>query len=492
MKQLKLFINNEWVNSKDSKSSESIDPSTNEIIAEFALAGKKDIDRAVKAARKAFNKWSEITPDKRADQLLCAADIMKKRFKELAKWESRDVGKTIYEAENVDIPFAIRAMEYFANLGREVKGEVIPTPDNLTHDYMTYEPYGIIGVIIPWNYPLHIATITIAPALVTGNTVVLKPSSLAPVTCTILGEIFLEAGFPEGVLNIVTGIGDTAGEAILTHPDIDMVSFTGSLEVGRRVVQASSESNLKKVVLELGGKGPFIAESDCNINAAVNSLITGYVLTQGQCCCASTRAYIQENIYDEFMDRLLKKIDSLKIGDPLNQSTQVGSLISESQLNKVDAYVKRAVRDGAKLAYGGKKYTVPPCDKGNYYEPTILTNVENSMECCQEEIFGPVLVVLKYKDLNQAIAMANDNEYALGATIWSENVKTLYWTAKKLNSGIVWMNTNVMSKIETPYGGNNNSGYGRVGGTFGVMEFLKVKNNVLFINEEYDNYYNLD
>ena len=491
MKKLKLFINNQWVDASDGKTFKTFDPSKNEAIAELALASEKDVDNAVKAARNAFNNgWPDLDADERADYLVKAADIMRRRKMELAEWEARDVGKPIFETKQIDIDMAMRALEYFANLSREIRGQVVPLPGKDFFDYVTYEPYGVVATIVPWNFPVHIATRSISPALATGNTVVLKASSLAPVTCTLLGEIFEEAGLPPGVFNVVSGTGSVTGEALLRNDDINLLSFTGSVETGRRVIKASAEGNLKKVILELGGKGPFIAEPDCDISGAANTLIIGFNLVSGEVCCASTRLYLHEDIYDEFMELLLKRLKSLKMGDTLDPETQIGTLISEEQLQKVDSYVQEAIKDGAKLITGGRRCMTPPCDKGSFYEPTVLEVDSNSMKCVQEEIFGPVLVVLKYKDLNDAINMANDSKYALGATIWSENVRTLYWTAKKLNAGIVWMNTNEGSKIEAPYGGNKNSGIGREDGIVGLMEYLRAKNNVLYVGKEYENFYN--
>ena len=491
MQKFKFLIDNKWVDASSGKTYKVFDPSKNEPIAEVALADKEDVDLAVKAARGVFDKgiWSELDGDERAEYMLKAAELMRKRTKELAKWETLECGKPISESEDVDIPYSIRAMEYFANQAREIKGEVIPIPGGHTFDYVTYEPYGVVGCIVPWNFPLHLATRTLCPAIATGNTVVLKPSSFTPITAILLGEIILEAGFPPGVINIISGPGDTAGNAMLSHPNIDMISFTGSLEVGRKVLEASAKPRIKKVILELGGKGPFIAEPDCNIDGAVNSLIPGFCLEQGEVCCASTRLFLHEKIYEEFMKKLATRVKSLKLGDTMDPSTQMGALISKSQLEKIDSYVKEAIKNGAKLVCGGEKFNVPPFDKGNYYKPTILENVTNDMRCAQEEIFGPVLVVIRYKGLEEAIKQANDNDYGLSATIWSENPRTLYWTAKKLNAGTVWMNTNVMSKIEAPYGGNKDSGLGREDGTIGLKEYLKVKNNILFVGKKYDNFY---
>ncbi|MGM0365611.1 MAG: aldehyde dehydrogenase family protein [Actinomycetota bacterium] len=488
MKEFKLFINNQWVDSESGKTFISYCPATGEELARLPLAGTKDVDKAVAAAKAAAPEWAAMSGDQRANLMMRALEIMKKRHRELAEWEAKDVGKPIHETFNTDLPYAFMAMEYFSNKARQIRGDEVPIAGGQTLCYETWEPYGVVGSIIPWNFPIHIATRTICPALSAGNTVVLKASSLAPITCQIMGEIFLEAGYPEGVLNIVSGSGSITGEAMLVHQDIDMISFTGSSAVGRRCMQAAAESNLKKVILELGGKGPFIAEADCKLSDAVNSLIIGFCFMQGEVCCASTRLYCHEDIYDEFVDLLVKRCNSIKIGDIMDPETRMGALIDENQYKTVDGYVKRAVKDGAKLLCGGKRLTDPPMDKGYFYPPTVLEVNDNKVECIQEEIFGPVVSVMKYKDFDQALKLANDTAYGLGATVWSEDVRKLVKAARTFDAGIVWMNTNVMSKIEASYGGNKMSGLGREGGEVGLMEYLKCKNNVLFLGDE-GNYY---
>ncbi|MBA7533145.1 Betaine aldehyde dehydrogenase [subsurface metagenome] len=293
------------------------------------------------------------------------------------------------------------------------------------------------------------------------------------------------------MFNVVSGPGSITGESMLVHPDIDMISFTGSTAVGKRCMQASAETNLKKVILELGGKGPFIAEPDCKVSQAVNSLIVGFCFMQGEVCCASTRLYAHEDIYDEFIKKLVKRCNSIKIGDIMDQSTQMCALIDENQFNVIYGYVKRAIKDGAKLLCGGERIMDPPFDKGYFYRPTVLEVSNNSMECVQEEIFGPVCTVMKYKTLEEALELANDTVYGLGATIWSEDSRKLYKAAKEFNAGIVWLNTNVMSKIEASYGGNKMSGIGREGGIVGLMEYLRCKNNVLYVGPV-DNYYKFE
>lgn len=488
MKKLKLFIDNEWVEPSSGKYFTSYCPATGEPLAELALASEADIDKAVMAARRAFPGWSKMDGDERANLMQKALEIFRKRKDEFAEWEAKDVGKPIKEARDTDMLYVFRAMEYFSNLGRQIRGNVIPLPGRTAFCYETYEPHGVVGSIIPWNFPLHIATRTICPALSAGNTVILKASSLAPITCSMMAEIFLEAGYPKGVLNVVSGPGSVTGEAILKNIDVNMVSFTGSSAVGRRCLQASAETNLKKILLELGGKGPFIAAKDCLVSDAVNSLIIGFNFMQGEVCCASTRAYVHKDIYDEFVTKLVKRCNSIKIGDIMDPSTQMGSLIDENQFKIVDNYVKNAVKDGAKLLCGSFREMEKPLDKGYFYRPTVLEVKSNKLACVQEEIFGPVVVVMKFEDFDEALELANDTIYGLGATVWSENYRTLLKATETLNAGIVWMNTNVMSKIEASYGGNKLSGIGREGGVVGLMEYLKCKNNVIYTGPK-DNYY---
>lgn len=490
MIKLRSFIANGWVESSDGHF-QSLNPATNEPIATVAQATPQDVDSAVGAAKAAFDSgvWSERDADERAAILLRAAAILRRRLAEFAAWEARDVGKPLREAEQVDLPYAIRALEYFANRSREIQGQVIPLPGQKAFDWTSYEPHGVVAGIIPWNFPLHLATRCVAPALATGNTVVLKPSPLAPITPTLLGEVFLEAGLPPGVFNVING-GAEVGEPLASHADVRMVTFTGSVRTGRRIMELSAQSPIiKKVLLELGGKGPFIAEADCNIDGAVNSLIVGFCLVAGQVCCASTRLYLHERIYDEFMNRLVARVQSLRFGDLMDDATQMSAIISSEQIDKVEAHVHAARAAGAIVRCGGERYTKPPCDQGNFYQPTILETASADMGCHREEIFGPVLVVLKYREIDEAIALANESTYALGATVWTENIRRLYYASRKLDAGIVWLNTNVMSKIEAPYGGNKNSGLGRENGALGMREYLKVKNNVLFVGNEYDNFY---
>ncbi len=495
MRRLQLFIGNAWVEAEDGATFVSVNPATGEAVAELASASRLDVEKAVATAKMAFDSgiWSRLDGDQRAEYMLTAAQIMRRRFDELARLESLDTGKPISEARSVDIPYAIRAMEYFANAAREVQGHVIPLPGGDAFDWVTYEPYGVVAAITPWNFPLHLATRAICPALAMGNTVVAKASPLAPVTPILLGEILLEAGFPAGVVNILSGPGGDTGDALTGHPDVRVISFTGSVATGRRVYeQAANSLVIKKVVLELGGKGPFIAEADCDLESAVNSLITGFCLVQGQVCCASTRLYLHADIYDLFVATLIKKLKRLRHGDIQDEATQVGSMINRKEMERVQQSVHDAVAAGARLLYGGEPILDPPCHRGSFFMPTVLEVDDNGLACVQEEIFGPVVTVMRYHKLDEAIQFANQSNFGLGATVFSSDVRSLFRVAEEIDAGTVWMNTNVMSKIEAPYGGNKNSGIGREDGVIGLKEYAKVKNHVLFLGRpEDDNYYSL-
>ena len=491
MKDLQLFINNQFCNSSSGATFETVNPATKELVAKVAEATADDVNRAVAAAQAAFESgvWSEIEPDERAGYLLRAAEILRRRADEFAEWECLDSGKPIRETKLIDIPYSARALEYFGNISREIKGEVIPVPGKQVFDFQTYEPHGVVAAITPWNFPLHLFTRSTCPALAAGNSVVAKTSPMTPMTSGLMGEIFSEAGFPPGVINIVHG-GAEPGSALVSHPDVRMIAFTGSEAVGRRIMEASARSPIiKKMILELGGKGPLIAEPDCDLDGAVNSVLVGFCLAQGQVCCASSRLYLHNDIYDDFIKLILDRVEKIRIGDPMDPDTQFGAMMNPEQLERVDRYVKQATDDGAKLLIGGEKITEPPCDRGWFYRPTVLEVNDNKMTCVQEEIFGPVLSVLRYRDLDEALLMANDSPFGLGAAIWSNNPKTLFKAARKLDAGTVWMNTNIMSTMEAPFGGNKNSGMGREYGTMGIREYMKVKNQILHIAPEYPNFY---
>lgn len=485
MLKFKLFINNEWVDAEDGGTFTVQNPATGEEIAVMAKATEADVKKAIAAAKQAHDAgvWSKLTAEQRCEKLMKAAEILERRLDEFALIESRDTGKTLRETRSIDIPYAIRALTYHARAICSLQGEVVNIPGKNLFDYVTYHPYGVAAIIAPWNFPVHLMTRGAAPALAAGNCVVLKASSLTPITTQMLGEVFLEAGFPAGVVNIVSGPGSIVGRAIMKSPEVEIVSFTGSEEVGRDLLHQSAESPIiKKLILELGGKSPVIVHEDADLERAANDVMLGFLLTQGEVCSASTRLLLSSRIYDEFMALLLKKINALVIGDPLDERTHIGSLIDENQLKVVDAYVQKALQDGAKLYCGGKAYTEGACIKGHYYMPTVL-GVDNRFACAREEIFGPVLSVIPYDTIEEAVAIANDTPFGLGAAIYSENIRTLMTVGEMLDAGSVWENCTAVSQIEAPFGGNKNSGIGREDGLHGLKEYLKVTNHILCLEE---------
>lgn len=493
MKQFKLLINNQWLDAENGKTFSSYNPCNGEQIAELAYASENDVLLATKAAHNAFKSgvWSDLECDDRGAYLHRVADIMERRFEELCQWEALDTGKPIGECRIIDIPLSIRAFRFHADAMKSIRGQVISIPGKNKFDYVTYEPYGVVACISPWNFPLHLLTRSICPALAAGNTVVCKASTATPVTAQILGEIFVEAGVPAGVYNAISGAGSIVGESFLSSDYVSVVALTGSEEVGRRLMEASSQAKLiKKLVLELGGKSASIVEPDCHFEGAINGVTLGFCMNQGEVCCSTSRLLLAEEIYDKFLAALIEKIKTIRIGDSLDEHTQMGSLIDKKQQASVDQAVKLAVTQGARVLYGGYPLTDAPLDQGAYYIPTIIDNVTPEMNIFHEEVFGPVLAVTKYKTLDEAIELANGTNFGLGAAIFSENPRKLYWTAKKLDAGTIWMNTSAMSNIESPFGGNKNSGIGREDGVEGLMEYLKVKNHIMYVGDPYFDLFN--
>ena len=492
MKQFKLFINNEWVDAEGGKTFETKNPCTGEVIATLAYASAADTRKAIDAADAAFRAgvWSGLDAEARGKYLHRVADILESRLEEFARWEAMDTGKPIRETRSIDISLAIRAFNFHADNMKALNGKVIPVPGQPLFDYTSYEPYGVVGSIAPWNFPLHLLTRSIAAALAAGNTVVCKAATLTPVTSQLLGEVFLDAGVPAGVFNIVSGPGGVVGEELLASDKVAMVALTGSESVGRRLMAASSEAkHIKPLSLELGGKSPIIVEPDCDWNGALNSVVLGFCMNQGEVCVSTSRLLLADEIYDKFMAELVKRVQAIRIGDCLDDNTQMGSLISRDHRETVHGFVERAVAAGATIRCGGHMLTDAPYDKGNFYAPTIVENVTRDMEIFQEEVFGPVLSVTRYKTLDEAIALANATRFALGAAVFTEDIRKMYWTAEKVDAGTVWMNCATKSNIETPFGGNRNSGLGREDGVEGLLEYLKVKNHIWYMGGEYDNFF---
>ncbi|MBC8393961.1 MAG: aldehyde dehydrogenase [Deltaproteobacteria bacterium] len=496
MEYYKLYINGKWLDSSDGQTFVTKNPATGEEVNRFAQATPSDVDNACAAAREAFERdvWSGLNPDQRADYLLKVAAIIRREESAYEIIEASETGKPICETRIVDIPYSYWAFEYFANNAREITGEVIPTfgdhgGDNL-FNFTTYEPFGVAAIISPFNFPLHLMTRSLAPALMAGNTCVCKASSITPSTLALLAEAFDEAGVPSGVVNVVHGKGSVCGNALVKNAEVDIIGFTGSEEVGRKLLKVSADSPImKKVVLELGGKGPMIVFPDCDLEVATDASLIGFCKNQGQVCSAITRLILHKDIYERYLEMLVKKVTRLKIGNILDDTTEFGSLISSQHLKEVDDDVKKAVEQGAKILCGGKRYDVGDCKNGNFYEPTILTNVTPEMECFQKEIFGPVLVVTKFETAQEGIDLANNTTFGLGANVFSQNMKKAYWVSKKLNAGSVWVNLCYGAQLSCPFGGNRNSGQGREYGMPGLKEYLKIKNNCWGVRDDGDSEY---
>jgi acyl-CoA reductase-like NAD-dependent aldehyde dehydrogenase len=472
-----LVIDGELSDSATGETFESIDPSTGESFAHVAKAGAEDVRRATAAARKAFDEgpWPRMRGRDRAKALLAVADGIKKHAPDLAELESRDSGGTIRKAQNADIGMAISTFRFYSELAsREDDEEPLLPRSPMSYNYLRREPIGVCAAIAPWNAPLQMASWKIAPAIAAGNTVILKPASFTPLTSIEVGKICLEAGIPEGVVNVLPGPGAAAGEELVASPLVDKVAFTGSTEVGMRIMQIAS-GTVKKVTLELGGKSPSIVLDDVDLDYAVDGALWGVFFHQGQICSAGTRLFLQRGIYDEFFGVLVKRAEELKVGPALDPGSDQGPLVAKTQLETVERYVEIGREEGAEVAAGGERATVPGHQGGFYYRPTILAGVNNSMRVAQEEIFGPVLAVIPFEDDDEAVRLANESIYGLAGAVWSRNVPRAVQVAERLRAGTVWINDYHMINPRYPFGGYKESGIGREHGTLGYNEYREAK-----------------
>ena len=470
-----LFINGEWVDAESGKTFSSPNPATGQPLAEVAEADKIDIDKAVRAARAAYEgKWSRMSARERGRLLYKLAQTIEERSQQLAELETADNGKPIRESLYVDLPQVAENFEYFAGWATKIEGETIPVPGRM-FNYTLREPLGVCGQIIPWNFPLLMAAWKLAPALAAGNTVVLKPAEQTPVTAMELGRLIQEVGFPEGVVNIVPGFGETAGAALAAHPDIDKVAFTGSTEVGKLIARAAAE-NLTKVSLELGGKAPNIVFADADLEQAVNGAMMGIFFNQGQVCCAGSRLFLEERVKDEFLDRFKAGAQKIKVGDPMEKGTSMGPQVSAEQLNRIKSYVDIARQEGATVLTGGKAPALEgPLEQGYFFQPTIFCDVRNEMRVAQEEIFGPVVSVITFKDEDDLLRQANQTIYGLSAGIWTRDITRAHRFAKEIKAGVVWINTFNIFNAASPFGGYKQSGYGREMGKHALEMYTQVK-----------------
>ena len=449
-------------------------PVTGEVIAEFPRSSAADVDKALDAAHAAADAWGKTSAQDRALVLLKIADRIEQNLEVLAVAETWDNGKAVRETLNADVPLAADHFRYFAGCIRAQEGGAAEINEH-TAAYHFHEPLGVVGQIIPWNFPLLMAAWKLAPALAAGNTVVLKPAEQTPVGAMELAKLIQEAGFPEGVVNIVPGYGETAGAALASHPGIDKIAFTGSTEVGKLIAKSAAD-NLTKVSLELGGKAPNIVFADSDIEQAVAGAMMGIFYNQGQVCCAGSRLFVEESVKDEFLTKLKERSEKIAVGDPMDKATQMGPQVSEEQLNRIKGYVDIARGEGATVLAGGE----PPqlasgFQKGYFFRPTIFSDVNNKMRVAQEEIFGPVVSVITFKDEDDLLKQANDTIYGLSAGIWTRDITRAHRFAKEIKAGVVWINTYNMFNAASPFGGYKQSGYGREMGRHALDLYTQVK-----------------
>ncbi|HET9109574.1 MAG TPA: aldehyde dehydrogenase family protein [Ktedonobacterales bacterium] len=471
---VKMLIGGQWVTAASGKTFETFNPATGRVLTQVAEGDAEDINRAVSAARKAFESgpWPKMTPSQRGRLLWRVAELIEEHADELAMLETLDNGKPIRYSKASDVPLTADHFRYFAGWATKIEGETIPVsiPNMLT--YTLREPLGVVGQIIPWNFPMQMAAWKMAPALAAGNTVVLKPAEQTPLTALRIGELMVEAGFPEGVVNIVPGFGH-AGAALAEHPDVDKIAFTGSTEVGKKVLQASA-GNLKKVTLELGGKSPNIIFPDADLKWAVRGALTAIYFNTGQICTAGSRLFVHQSVYDETMSKLIEGANAMRVGAGSDPATEVGPVISEEQLARVTGYVESGKREGAVTRTGGER-AGGELGEGYFLPPTVLDQVSDEMTVAREEIFGPVVVALPFEDVEEVARRANQSIYGLAAGVWTNDIKKAHKMVSLLKSGVVWVNTYNQFDAAAPFGGYRQSGYGREMGHAVLDAYTQIK-----------------
>src|SRR3954453_5144600 len=473
VEQKKLFINNEWRAASCGKTMEVTNPATEDVIATVASADTRDVDAAVQAARAALNgPWGSLSARERGRFARRIGERLLERADEIARLETLHNGKPIFESRQIEIPAAAECFEYFGGWADKVMGETIPVKGN----YLTYtlrEPIGVVAAIVPWNFPLLLASWKVAPALACGNTVVLKPASQTPLTALALGEIAIEVGLPPGVLNVLTGPGAGLGQAIVEHAGIDKIAFTGDTNTGKGIMRGAA-GTLKRITLELGGKSPNIVLADADIDAAIRGTTIGIFYGKGEVCAAGSRLLVDRAIQSEFIDKLAARTRKMTAGDPMDLKTRFGALSSKKQLETVLGYIESGKREGATLVAGGARADIGT-GKGYFVQPTVFADVQPEMTISREEIFGPVLSAIEFADIDEAIARANDSPYGLAAGVWTRDIRKAHYIARKLQAGTVWINTYNVYDTAAPFGGYKQSGFGREMSAHALEHYTQVK-----------------
>ena len=470
--ELKLLIGNRWVAAESGRTFATINPSTGEAICQVAEADAVDVDAAVHAAREAFEHgpWRTMNASARGRLLYRLADLIEANAEGLAQLEALDNGKPVSVARAVDVAKAVACYRYFAGWADKVHGKTIPIDGDFLC-YTRHEPIGVVGQIIPWNFPMLMMAWKLAPALATGNTVVLKPAEQTPLSALRIGELILEAGFPAGVVNILPGFGPTAGAALASQMDVDKVAFTGSTEVGHLIMEAAARSNLKPVTLELGGKSPNIVFADADLDEAVEGAHMGLFANQGQSCCAGSRVFVERSIYDAFVEKSVARARGRVVGDPFDPRTELGPLVDQSQFDKVMGYIESGRSDGATLACGGDRIG----DRGYFLRPTVFADVRDEMKIAREEIFGPVMSILPFHGVDEAVNRANGTPFGLAAAVWTRDIKKALAVSNGVRAGTVWINCYNVLDTRAPFGGFKQSGIGRELGEYGLQQYTQVK-----------------
>lgn len=478
------YINGEYVEPLSKQWLDNYNPSNGEVYSQIANSNSEDIETAYQAAAAAFPKWSNTTIDERSKILLKIADLIAENLDKLAEAEAKDNGKPFSLASAVDIPRASANFRFFGNAITQFASEAHESVGLNTINYTLRQPLGVVGCISPWNLPLYLFTWKIAPAIAAGNTVVAKPSEITPMTAFLLGEICTKAGLPKGVLNIVHGSGPSAGQAIVEHPNIKAISFTGGTKTGEHIARTAGPM-FKKLSLELGGKNPNLIFADCNYDKMLKETVRSSFANQGQICLCGSRIYVEKSIYDKFKNDFIAKVKQLKIGNPFDEDTNLGALVSKEHLQKVSSYIQLAEKEGGKILFGGNRVKVKGLENGYYLEPTVIEVFDNECRVNQEEIFGPVVTIMPFETEEEALQMANSVKYGLSATLWTTDLNRTMRISKGIESGIVWVNTWLNRDLRTPFGGMKASGVGREGG-FEALKFFTEQKNVCIRYEGFD------